>query len=107
MLSVRYFLPFAKYVMLTCETWAVPDPGKPGHCPGKILVNCAYCLPRTILSCGMMGQSRQTVRTTDQYKARRLGGGTRFFSTHKLTVRAARVASPGNPATLKPPLNIL
>ena len=19
--------------------------GKPGHCPGKILVDCAYCLP--------------------------------------------------------------
>ena len=24
---------------------AVPDPGKPWHCPGKILVNCAYYLP--------------------------------------------------------------
>ena len=21
------------------------DLGKPGHCPGKILVSCAYCLP--------------------------------------------------------------
>jgi len=31
-----------------------------------------------------MGQSRPTVRTTDQSKARRLGGGTGFFSTHKL-----------------------
>ena len=23
---------------------AFPDPGKPGHCLGKILVNCGYCL---------------------------------------------------------------
>ena len=25
---------------------AVPDPGIPGHCPGKILVNCAYFFVR-------------------------------------------------------------
>ena len=42
-----------------------------------------------------MGQSRPTVRTTDQSKARRLGGGTDFFSTHGLTARAARVACLG------------
>jgi len=29
---------------------------------------------------------------------------TGFFSTHKLTVRAMRVACPGNLAALKPPL---
>ena len=39
-----------------------------------------------------------------QSKARRLGGGTGFFSTHKPTARAARVACPGNLAALKPPL---
>ena len=37
-------------------------------------------------------------------KARRLGGGTGFFSAHKPTASAARVACPGNPAALKPPL---
>ena len=51
-----------------------------------------------------MGQSRSTVRTTDQSKAWQLGGGTGFFSTHKPTVRTARVACPGNLAALKPPL---
>ena len=39
-----------------------------------------------------------------QSKARRLGGGTGFFSTHKPTARAARAACPGNLAALKPPL---
>ena len=42
------------------------------------------CLP---LYC--LGQRCPTVRTTDQFKAWQLGGGTRFFSTHKLTTRAA------------------
>ena len=36
-----------------------------------------------------------------QSKVRRLGGGTGFFSTHKPTARAARVACPGNLAALK------
>ena len=58
----------------------VPDLGKPEHCPGKILVNCAYCFDTTILFCGTMGQSPPTVR---QSKARWLGGGAGFFSTHK------------------------
>ena len=47
-----------------------------------------------------MGQSHPTVRTTDQSKARRLEGGTEFFSTHKLTACAA---CPGNLAALKLP----
>ena len=28
---------------------AVSDPAKPGHCPGKILVNCGYCLRKEII----------------------------------------------------------
>ena len=52
-----------------------------------------------------MGQSRSTVRTTDQSKAQQLGGGTGFFSTHKHTTRAALVACPGNLAVRKPPLH--
>ena len=51
-----------------------------------------------------MGQSRLTVRTTDQSKAQQLGEGTGFFSAHKLTAQTAHVACPGNLATLKPPL---
>ena len=39
-----------------------------------------------------MGKSRLRVRTTSL----RLGGGTGFFSTHKLTMRTACVACPGN-----------
>ena len=35
-----------------------------------------------------------------QSKARSLGGGTGFFSTHKPTARAARAACPGNLAAL-------
>ena len=49
-----------------------------------------------------MGQSSPTVR---QSKARRVGGGAGFFSTHKPTACAARVACPGNLAALKPPLH--
>ena len=79
-------------------------PRQAWNCPGKILVNCAYCLPRTILSCGMMGQTRLTVRTTDQSKAQWLGGRTGFFSTHKLKAHVACVACPDNLAALKPPL---
>ena len=48
-----------------------------------------------------MGQSPPTVRTS---KARQLGGGAEFFSTHKPTAHAAHVACPGNLAALKPPL---
>ena len=33
-----------------------------------------------------------------------LGGGTRFFSTHKPTAHTACIACPGNLAGLKPPL---
>ena len=51
-----------------------------------------------------MGQSPPTVKTTDQPKARWLGGGTGLFSTYKPTAHAARVACLGNLATLKPPL---
>ena len=51
-----------------------------------------------------MEQSRPTVRTTDQSKAQRIGGGTGFFSTHKPTARAAHVAYPDNLAALKLPL---
>ena len=58
----------------------------------------------TILSCGTTGQSRPTVRTTDQSKARRLGGGTGFFSTHKLTTCTVWMAFLGNLGALKPPL---
>ena len=54
----------------------------------------------------MMGQSRPIVRTTDQSKDRWLGGGTRLFSTHKLTARAACVACPGNMTALKPALRL-
>ena len=46
------------------------------------------------------------IRTTDQSKARWLGGGTRFFSTHKLTAHAMCVACPGNLAALKLPLGV-
>ena len=53
-----------------------------------------------------MGQSRPTVRTTDQSKARRLGAGTGFFSTHELTVCTTRVVSLGNLAALKLPLPV-
>ena len=52
----------------------------------------------------MIGESCPTVRTTDQSKARWLGGGTGFFSTHKLTACTARIACPDNLAALKPPL---
>ena len=51
-----------------------------------------------------MGQSCLTVRTTDQSKARQLGGGTGIFSTHKLTARTACVTCPGNLVALRPPL---
>ena len=61
----------------------------------------------TILSCGTMGQSPPTVKTTDQSKARWLGGGTGFFSTHNPTMCTARVACQGNLAALKPPLYML
>ena len=50
----------------------------------------------------MMGQSCLTVR---QSKVRPLGGGARFFSTHKPTTRTARVACPVNLAAVKPPLH--
>ena len=53
-----------------------------------------------------MGQSHPIVRTTGQSKARRLGGGIEFFSTHELTVFATRVVCPGNLAALKPPLSV-
>ena len=52
-----------------------------------------------------MGQSPPTVKTTDQSKARWLGGGTKFFSTHKPTTCAVLVVCPGNLAALKPPLS--
>ena len=52
-----------------------------------------------------MGQSRPRVRTTDQSKARQLGGGTGFFSTHKPTAHAACVACLDNLAALKLPLS--
>ena len=52
----------------------------------------------------MMGQSRPIVRTTDQSKARRLRGGTEFFSTHELTACTADVVCLGNLAALKLPL---
>ena len=29
---------------------AVPGPGKPGHCLGKILINCGYCLWKLIVA---------------------------------------------------------
>ena len=54
-----------------------------------------YCLARDD------GADDLTARTTEH---RRLGGGTGFFSTHKFTARAVRVACPGNPAAPKPPL---
>ena len=54
--------------------------------------------------CGTMGQSSQTVRTTDQSKAWRSGGGTEFFSTLKLTTRTAHVTCPGNLEALELPL---
>ena len=56
------------------------------------------------MSCGTMGQSHPIVRTTDQSKARQLGGETKFFSTHELIACTAGVAHPGNLAALKPPL---
>ena len=51
-----------------------------------------------------MRQSHPIVRTTDQSKARQLGGETKFFSAHELIACAAGVAHPGNLAALKPPL---
>ena len=50
------------------------------------------------------GAEPSDIRITDQSKAWRLGGGTRFFSTHKLTACAARVTCLDNLAALKPPL---
>ena len=49
----------------------------------------------TILSCGTMGQSCPTVRTTDQSKAWRLGGGP-DFSPPKLTAHTTCVTCPCN-----------
>ena len=43
---------------------------------------------------------RLLTSNSDQSKAWRLGGGTGLFSTHKLTVRAARVACSGNMTAL-------
>ena len=40
-LSVRYFLPFCHLLNMSCSH--VKHKG--GNCSGKILVNCAYCLP--------------------------------------------------------------
>ena len=40
-------------------------------------------------------------------KARRLGGGTGFFSTHKPIARAACVTCPDYLAALKPPLCLI
>ena len=43
---------------------------------------------------------RLLTSNSDQSKAWRLGGGTGLFSTHKLTVRAVRVACSGNMTAL-------
>ena len=67
------------------------------HCPGKILVIYCFVLRDD-------GAESSDSKDNRQSKARRLGGGTGFFSTHKPTARAARVACPGNLAALKPPL---
>ena len=51
------------------------------------------------------GAESSDSKNNRQSKARRLGGGMEFFSTHKPTACAARVACPGNLAALKPPLD--
>ena len=53
----------------------------------------------TILSCGTMG-----AELSDSNGTTELGGGTGFFSTHKLTARITCISCPGYLAALKPPL---
>ena len=77
---------------------------RPGHCPGKILVNCHYAYHYVVLRDD--GTEPSDIRTTDQSKARRLGGRTGFFSTHDLTEHAACVACLGNLVVLKLPLGV-
>ena len=72
-------------------------------CSHVLAFTVAHSLHKTVLSCGVTGQSRPTVRTTDQSTARRLGGEMGFFPTHKLTTRTTCVACPGNLAGLKLP----
>ena len=42
------------------HTLAVPDLGKPGHCPGKILVNCGYCLWKLVAAPPPMAPAQVT-----------------------------------------------
>ena len=81
----------------------VPDPGKPGHCPSKIwsflLIAYHYIVLRDD------GAEPSESKDNRQSKAGRLGGGARFFSTHKPTAHAACVACLGNLAALKLPLS--
>ena len=42
--------PQDRHLWHTGNALVVPDPGKPGHCPGKISVNCGYCLRKIQLS---------------------------------------------------------
>ena len=45
---------------LECTLLAVPDPGKPGYCPGKILVNCGYCLWKLVATLPCVSPARVT-----------------------------------------------
>ena len=74
------------------STVIVPDMGKLGHCPGKIVVNCGYCLP---LDC-FMGQWATEAELPDNkddgpvlsltVRGRRADFSP--FNTHKLTPHA-------------------
>ena len=44
-----------------CTPLAVPDLGKPGYCPGKILVNCGYCLRKLVVTLPCVSPARVTL----------------------------------------------
>ena len=45
---VWFSLIVSKCMIEYSRVLVVPDPGKPGHCPGKILVNGGYCLRKLV-----------------------------------------------------------
>ena len=46
-------------VLSLVATLAVSDPGKTGHCLGKILVNCVYCFAQK-LGCDIAAPARMS-----------------------------------------------
>ena len=45
-------IPGQTYQGYHCQlhTLVDPDPSKPGHCPGKIQVNCGHCLQKLVVA---------------------------------------------------------